>query len=87
MRAERAAWRAARRVPGYRRYLEEQGLAVASLVPAAIVDRLPETDKRSYVDRYGLVDRCLDGRIPYAGTTIDESMLRPAIRPMTYSLG
>jgi phenylacetate-coenzyme A ligase PaaK-like adenylate-forming protein len=73
MRAERAAWRAARRVPGYRRYLEERGISVAALVPAAIVDRLPETDKRTYIDRFGLVERCLDGRIPFRGTTIDES--------------
>ena len=73
MRAERAAWRAARRVPGYHRYLGERGVDVGSLVPAAIVDRLPETDKRSYIDRYSLVERCLDGRIPFRGTTIDES--------------
>ena len=34
---------------------------------------LPETDKASYVDRFGLVERCIGGAVPYAGTTIDES--------------
>ncbi len=73
LRAERAAWRAVQRVPAYRAYLKAQGIAVDRLVPAAILGRLPETDKRSYVDRYPLRERCLDGRIPFRGTTIDES--------------
>ena len=43
------------------------------LVPAGILEKLPETDKRSYIDQYPLAERCLYGRIPFAGTTIDES--------------
>ncbi len=73
LRAERAAWRAVRRVPGYRAYLREQGVSVERLVPAGILEKLPETDKRNYVDRYPLVERCLNGTIPFRGTTIDES--------------
>src|SRR2546429_3525907 len=73
LRAERAAWRAVRRVPGYRAYLSAQGVAVDRLVPAGILEKLPETDKRSYIDPYPLAERCLYGRIPFVGTTIDES--------------
>src|SRR2546423_3454958 len=73
LRAERAAWRAVRRVPAYRAYLSAQGVAVNHLVPAGILEKLPETDKRSYIDPYPLAERCLYGRIPFVGTTIDES--------------
>src|SRR2546421_808922 len=73
LRAERAAWRAVRRVPAYRAYLSTQGVAVNHLVPAGILEKLPETDKRSYIDPYPLAEPCLYGRIPFVGTTIDES--------------
>ena len=73
LRAERAAWRAVRNVPAYRRFLHDAGIRGRSLYPLGILGRLPETDKRSYVDRFGLLDRCVDGAVPYPGTTIDES--------------
>jgi Coenzyme F390 synthetase len=73
LRAERAAWRAARRVPAYDRYLAGSGVDVAGLFPLDILGHLPETDKKSYIDRYGLMERCVGGAVPYAGTTIDES--------------
>jgi len=73
LRAERAAWRATRRVPAYRTYLKESGVDVAGLFPLGILGHLPETDKRSYVDRYGLIERCIGGAVPFPGTTIDES--------------
>lgn len=73
LRAERAAWRASRRVPAYGRYLAESGVDVGQLFPLGILGRLPETDKKSYVDRYGLLERCIGGAVPYPGTTIDES--------------
>jgi len=73
LRAERAAWRAVRNVPAYRRFLQDAGVRGRSLFPLGIMGRLPETDKRSYVDRFGLLDRCVGGSVPYAGTTIDES--------------
>ncbi|HEX5823804.1 MAG TPA: hypothetical protein VFY18_05015, partial [Candidatus Limnocylindrales bacterium] len=73
LRAERAAWRATRRVPAYRSYLASTGVDSAGLFPLGILGRLPETDKRSYVDRYGLLERCVGGAVPFPGTTIDES--------------
>lgn len=73
LRAERAAWRAARRVPAYGAYLDGAGVDVAGLFPLGILSHLPETDKRTYVDRYDLLERCIGGTVPFAGTTIDES--------------
>jgi len=73
LRAERAAWRAVRSVPAYRRFLREAGVRAEALFPLGILERLPETDKRNYVDRFDLLDRCVDGRVPFVGTTIDES--------------
>ena len=73
LRAERAAWRATRRVPAYHAYLRESGVDIAGLFPLGILRHLPETDKKSYVDCYGLLERCIGGAVPYPGTTIDES--------------
>ncbi len=73
LRAERAAWRAVHEVPAYRDYLVANGIAAHQLVPAGILRKLPETDKHTYIDRYPLPARCVQGRIPFAGTTIDES--------------
>ena len=50
LRAERAAWRATRRVPAYRAFLESQAIDVERLFPLGILDRLPETDKANYVE-------------------------------------
>ena len=73
LRAERAAFRAIRRVPAYRRFVREQGIRADEAWPLGILHTLPETDKPSYIDRYSLEDRCVDGRFPFPGTTIDES--------------
>src|SRR4029079_6594997 len=73
LRAERAAWRAAKRVPAYRALLEHEAVDPDDLFPLGMLDRLPETEKRNYIDVYGLLERCVDGRVPYPGTTIDES--------------
>ena len=73
LRAERAAWRAAKQVPGYRRLLRREGVQAEDLFPLGIIERLPETDKASYIDRYPLLERCVGGSVPFPGTTIDES--------------
>jgi phenylacetate-CoA ligase len=73
LRAERAAWRATRSVPAYEAFLKASGIEVGSLFPLGILSHLPETDKADYVDRYGLLERCVRGEVPYPGTTIDES--------------
>ena len=49
LRAERAAWRASRRVPAYGRYLEESGVDVAGAVPAR--DPAPPAGDRQEVVR------------------------------------
>ena len=73
LRAERAAWRAAKRVPAYRNFLEQHDVDADDLFPLGILRRLPETEKKNYVDRYGLMERCVGGSVPFPGTTIDES--------------
>src|SRR5437868_80376 len=73
LRAERAAWRAVQRVPAYRAFLRNSNVSVQEIVPAGILKKLPEPDKHSYIDRYPIAERCLDGKIPFVGTTIDES--------------
>lgn len=69
-RALRTARHAARHVPAYAAHLADAGVDVR-LVRA--MDQLPQTDKASYVDRHRLAARCLGGRLPLRGTTIDES--------------
>jgi phenylacetate-CoA ligase len=73
LRAERAAWRAAKSVPAYGRFLRRNGVASEDLFPLGILDRIPETDKHSYVDAYPLLERCVGGAVPFVGTTLDES--------------
>ena len=73
LRAERAAWRAIRQVPAYGAFLEASSVDAARLFPLGLLGSLPETDKPSYIDRYSLLERCVGGAVPYAGTTIDES--------------
>ena len=73
LRAERAAWRAVRQVPAYRAFLDEAGVRSGALFPLGILARLPETSKSTYVDRFGLLERCIGGRVDFPGTTIDES--------------
>lgn len=73
LRAERAAFRAIRRVPAYRRMLREHDIHADTAWPLGILHTLPETDKHSYIDRYSMEDRCVDGRLTFIGTTIDES--------------
>jgi phenylacetate-CoA ligase len=68
VRAQLASEQARRRVPAYRRFLEERGLS--GRIPFA---RLPETDKDNYVRRFSVEARCLDGRLPARGVVIDES--------------
>jgi phenylacetate-CoA ligase len=68
VRARLAYEQARRRVPAYQRFLEEHG--VSGRVPFT---QLPQTDKDSYVRRFSIEDRCLDGRLPPRGVVIDES--------------
>lgn len=60
---------AKKRVPAYARFLEDNGHVFRILELGAF----PETSKETYVQRYGFAERCWKGRIPIAGTTVDES--------------
>ena len=69
-RAFVTARQAARDTPAYRAHLVARGIDPDRF--GSFTD-LPETDKASYVDRWPIADRCVGGRIPLRGTTIDES--------------
>jgi phenylacetate-CoA ligase len=72
--ALRAAAHARRRVPAYRAHLQRAGWCDDPTLPAAQrVQRLPETDKISYINAYSTEGRCLDGRLSGRGISIDES--------------
>src|ERR671937_235821 len=62
------AW-AKKRVPAYAQFLEENGHVFHLLSLSAF----PETTKENYVKRYDFAARCRHGRIPIAGTLVDES--------------
>src|SRR4051812_49616671 len=66
-RAVYAADSARRGVPAYRLFADEHGVTDRDISRL----RLPFTDKRGYIDRYDVVARCLDGRLPAAGCAID----------------
>lgn len=69
-RAIRTARHASHYVPAYGTFLGEHGIAANAI---RSLDALPETDKKTYVDRFPLPERCLNGSLPLLGTTLDES--------------
>ncbi|PYY31489.1 CoF synthetase [Curtobacterium sp. MCBD17_030] len=75
-RAWRTAELAAKRVPAYRGFLSDAGrssrLDTRSGIATAF-SGLPEMDKESYVKRWSIPERCLDGRLPRRGVVVDES--------------
>ena len=73
LRAERAAWRAIRRVPAYRDYLERnRSIPMVSRRRRSCVPCRRRT-RRLYIDPYPIDKRCIDGRIGFRGVTMDES--------------
>jgi len=64
LRAERAAWRAVRRVPDIAPTYRHRGIAVDRLGAQRNPGRNFRSRQHSYVDAYPLAQRCLDGRIP-----------------------
>jgi phenylacetate-CoA ligase len=60
---------ARKRVPAYHRFTDERGYVYRLLSLSAF----PETTKDAYVKQYGFAERCRDGKIPIAGTLVDES--------------
>lgn len=76
LRAWRTFEQTAKRVPAYREFLAERGFprrldTRAGLGPA--LASIPVMDKDSYVRRWSIPERCLDGRIPRRGVIVDES--------------
>ena len=68
-RAVRAARHARAHVPAYADHLQRHEVSQRDLWAL----RLPATDKDNYVRAYPIEQRCLDGRLAFAETTIDES--------------
>ena len=56
-------------MPAYAQFLSDNDYAFRLLSLGAF----PETTKDGYVRRYGFAERCRHGRIPVAGTVVDES--------------
>jgi phenylacetate-CoA ligase len=56
-------------VPAYGRFLSDNGHVFRILE----LESFPETTKENYVLKYGYAERCRHGRIPIAGTVVDES--------------
>jgi phenylacetate-CoA ligase len=74
-RAHRTFERSARLVPAYGRFLAEHGApgTLSRGDPAAAFAALPVMDKANYITRYSIADRCVHGRLPRRGVTVDES--------------
>ena len=60
---------ARKNVPAYTRFLSDNDYVFRILE----LDGFPETTKENYVQRYPFAERCRHGRIPIAGTVVDES--------------
>ena len=69
-RAAYLARRAQQRVPAYRHLYRQIG---PDDIRASTWDRVPVTDKESFVKRYRIEDRCWGGSLPSRGVTVDES--------------
>jgi phenylacetate-CoA ligase len=74
------AWRtfemAARRVPAYGAFLAERGVSgrLSSRGGlAAAFAQVPEMDKETYIRRWSILERSVDGRLPRHGVVVDES--------------
>jgi phenylacetate-CoA ligase len=72
--ALRAALHAYHRVPAYRDFVDAHGWRDdRSLTGTERLQRFPITDKRNYISKYPTAARCVGGRVPLAGTEMDES--------------
>jgi phenylacetate-CoA ligase len=69
-RAAYVARRAQQLVPAYRDFYPKRGRGD---IRASAWDRVPVTDKESFVKRYRIEDRCVGGSLPSRGVTVDES--------------
>lgn len=69
-------YRAYKRVPAYRDYIDAQGgrpeIVLDNLV-LPVLTSIPEMDKESYVKKYPQEDRLIGGKLPSQGVMVDES--------------
>jgi len=65
---------AANRVPAYRDYLKQHRHhgPIVTMRSASLHD-VPEMDKASYIKKYSLLEKVVDGKLPTAGVMFDES--------------
>lgn len=70
MRAHAAFIKAADRCPAYRDFLKAENYQASDRWN---LSRVPVMTKENYVKKYGIEQRCYDGRIPATGVVIDES--------------
>lgn len=70
LRARTAFEKAKRRCPAYRDFLATEGYSENGRWD---IKNVPIMTKENYVKKYGIEERCYDGRIPTPGTVIDES--------------
>lgn len=65
-----------KRVPAYREFIDSHGGLPArgrGDDARTWLEQVPTTSKSNYIDAYGMVDRCWDGKLPTRGVEIDES--------------
>lgn len=74
------AWRtfelAGRRVPAYKAYLEQHKVSSKLRLKGGVKNgmlAIPEMDKASYIKKWSIEDRSLDGVLPRRGVVVDES--------------
>ncbi len=60
-------------VPAYKKFLNERVTTVPLSGWTPVLDIIPSMDKESYVKKYTIEERCVDGKIPSRGVMIDES--------------
>jgi phenylacetate-CoA ligase len=70
MRAQAAFIKAQDRCPAYQDFLKAEGYSDSGRWS---LSRVPVMTKENYVKKYGIEQRCYDGRIPATGVVIDES--------------
>ncbi|MES2135190.1 MAG: hypothetical protein V4449_03060 [Patescibacteria group bacterium] len=54
---------AAKRVPAYASFLKKKGVKASAVRSMTDFSQVPETDKKNYITRYPLEDRCWDGTL------------------------
>jgi len=74
------AWRtfefAARKVPAYRAFLAQRGIAPTLRFRGSLASAyatIPEMDKDSYIKKWSIPQRSIGGRLPRHGVVVDES--------------